>query len=358
VGDSRFYHLQNGRVVNQTKDHSVPQVLADAGDIRPREIRGHEDRNRLLRTLGMEGEVKPTVLKDPLAYGDQDLFLLCSDGFWELVDETEMEVDYTKARDLSDWLAKMEDKIITRGKGEYDNYTALALRPMHTGRRTVAARQKPGKQPAVRLWQILLGGALGLILAWFAVTFATGLAKKQPHAELGPRTVKNHEVQKQSQHAQPASETIKKPEEAQASPRPVPDPPVSQPHRVETQNQAEPPRSFQIEMVKVAGEDAVKPFFMSRDEVREPLWNRVMESVPFHKRDLKTSWDFIKKLNELTGRSYRLPKKQEWDSASKEPGFSKVKKPLLDGETGGQNNKHIRLVSDSDPEAANNGGLQ
>ncbi|HEY6328266.1 MAG TPA: protein phosphatase 2C domain-containing protein, partial [Blastocatellia bacterium] len=65
VGDSRLYYFQNGRVVAQTRDHSVPQILADAGDIAADQIRGHEDKNRLLRALGSEEEPKPTILSHP-----------------------------------------------------------------------------------------------------------------------------------------------------------------------------------------------------------------------------------------------------------------------------------------------------
>src|SRR5262245_59365225 len=32
VGDSRLYHVRAGRLVAQTKDHCVPQAMADAGD--------------------------------------------------------------------------------------------------------------------------------------------------------------------------------------------------------------------------------------------------------------------------------------------------------------------------------------
>ena len=45
---------KNGKIQKRTIDHSVPQMLALAGEIREKDIRHHEDRNRLLRAMGNE----------------------------------------------------------------------------------------------------------------------------------------------------------------------------------------------------------------------------------------------------------------------------------------------------------------
>ncbi|MCI0489334.1 MAG: protein phosphatase 2C domain-containing protein [Blastocatellia bacterium] len=127
TGDSRLYHLRGGRIHFQTKDHSVPQVMADAGEIALDRIRHHEDRNRLLRALGTEGEARPTVQIEKQRLCREDAFLLCVDGFWEYVFETEMEVDYSKAVDPADWLAKMESRITRRADENHDNYTAIGV---------------------------------------------------------------------------------------------------------------------------------------------------------------------------------------------------------------------------------------
>ena len=86
IGDSRFYHFRNGKIISQTKDHSVPQMLAMAGEISEHEIRRHPDRNRLLRALGDENEEVRFVRSD-FEIKEGDAFLLCSDGFWEEVEE-------------------------------------------------------------------------------------------------------------------------------------------------------------------------------------------------------------------------------------------------------------------------------
>ncbi len=126
IGDSRLYHFQNGALICQTMDHSVSQMAVLMGEITPAEIRFHEDRNRVLRALGAENakpELSPTVM---LTSG-VDVFLLCTDGFWEYVMEDEMEKALQSAKDPQQWLEAMEKTLHTRVNGENDNYTAAAV---------------------------------------------------------------------------------------------------------------------------------------------------------------------------------------------------------------------------------------
>ncbi|MGD9731135.1 MAG: PP2C family serine/threonine-protein phosphatase [Desulfamplus sp.] len=127
VGDSRLYHFSSGRIIFQTKDHSVPQAMADAGDIRHEDIRHHEDRNRLLRTLGHEGSLRPALESNTHIVQDGDAFLLCTDGFWEYVTEIEMMADLAKANNPNQWLDCMASRITQRAEGNYDNYSAIAV---------------------------------------------------------------------------------------------------------------------------------------------------------------------------------------------------------------------------------------
>lgn len=127
VGDSRLYHFRNGVVAFQTKDHSVPQTLVNAGDITKEQIRTHPDRNRILRAVGNPDGVKPTILDASRKIQRGDAFLLCTDGFWEYVTETEMAVDLAKSATPKDWLGWMELRLIGKVETGYDNYSALAL---------------------------------------------------------------------------------------------------------------------------------------------------------------------------------------------------------------------------------------
>jgi len=128
VGDSRLYWFRQGKIIHQTKDHSVPQMLVDAGKLDPLKIRGHEDQNRLTRAVGQPGTLKTSVLSEPLTWQPGDAALLCSDGIWTYVLEPELEADWARAASATEYLALLERRVLERAEPEHDNYTAIAVR--------------------------------------------------------------------------------------------------------------------------------------------------------------------------------------------------------------------------------------
>lgn len=128
VGDSRIYYFRNKRLVGRTMDHSVPQMLAAAGEIKEEEIRHHPDRNRLLRVMGTEWDRPAFQLSEELARSGRQAFLLCSDGFWELIGEREMTDLLKRSRTVEQWMDAMEAVVLRNGKGTaMDNYSAVAV---------------------------------------------------------------------------------------------------------------------------------------------------------------------------------------------------------------------------------------
>lgn len=127
VGDSRLYYFADSLILQQTKDHSVPQVMVDAGDISRDDIRGHEDRNRLTRSLGNNGKLRTSVLEQAVAVNPGDAFLLCTDGFWEFVTEADMQATLAKSANPTAWLTAMEHILLSRAPASHDNYTATAI---------------------------------------------------------------------------------------------------------------------------------------------------------------------------------------------------------------------------------------
>ena len=127
VGDSRLYRFQARGLITQTEDHSVPQSLAKAGEISLEQIRGHADRSRLLRSIGERGPARPTILPAPTPLCNSDVFLLCTDGFWEHILEIEMLADLAASASPEDWLMRAESRLLKHASGEYDNYSALAV---------------------------------------------------------------------------------------------------------------------------------------------------------------------------------------------------------------------------------------
>ncbi|NOT10981.1 MAG: serine/threonine-protein phosphatase [Methylococcaceae bacterium] len=127
IGDTRLYYFHEDFLQKQTSDHSVPQLLANAGEIDATEIRFHEDRNRLLRAIGSEEAFKPHLEQSPISLHSGDAFLLCTDGFWEYVFEAEMEEDLTQSSSAEEWLNAMEQRLLARAPEENDNYSAIAI---------------------------------------------------------------------------------------------------------------------------------------------------------------------------------------------------------------------------------------
>lgn len=128
IGDTRLYAFSHGKVKLRTLDHSVPQMLVLAKEIKEKEIRHHPDRNKLLRVLGVSGETPRFELSEPQDIRRYQSFLLCSDGFWELIDEKEMGHLLKKSISAEAWLNKMSETVTQHGKkADMDNSSAIAI---------------------------------------------------------------------------------------------------------------------------------------------------------------------------------------------------------------------------------------
>ena len=126
VGDSRVYHFYDGTIESQTRDHSASQLAVMLGEIEPEQIRFHEARNQVLKAIGQTSELKPEIHEKKLLRGSH-AFLLCTDGFWEYVTETEMEASLASAEDPKSWLEKMKKIALSRMESGNDNNTAIVV---------------------------------------------------------------------------------------------------------------------------------------------------------------------------------------------------------------------------------------
>jgi PPM family protein phosphatase len=127
VGDTRLYCFRGQKVVAQTKDHSVVQKMVDAGYLAQNALRASLQRSRLFAALGHNEDFVATVERTPFPIVDGDVFLLCSDGFWEYIDEEAMLKALAQHRTPADWLGAMEREVVQRGGPEQDNFSALAV---------------------------------------------------------------------------------------------------------------------------------------------------------------------------------------------------------------------------------------
>lgn len=128
IGDSRLYHFRKNKIISRTLDHSVPQMLVLAGDIKEKSIRSHPDRNRLLRVLGVDGDTPRYELSEIGVLRPGDSFLLCSDGFWEPVLEKQMCKLLKKSKSASEWMNLLQKEVKLNGQdANMDNYSAITI---------------------------------------------------------------------------------------------------------------------------------------------------------------------------------------------------------------------------------------
>jgi serine/threonine protein phosphatase PrpC len=124
VGDSRTYLLRNNQLKPLTKDHSLVALLVESKQIAPDAVYTHPQRNVIVRSLGAKHQnVEADIFNITIEH--DDIFLLCSDGLWEMVRPQQIQ-DV-----LSENIApqKICDKLIglANQNGGEDNITAVVV---------------------------------------------------------------------------------------------------------------------------------------------------------------------------------------------------------------------------------------
>ena len=89
VGDSRTYLIRNGQLKQITKDHTLVQQQVDTGIIPPSNKKNHPLRNIILRAIGQKKELSIDIIRGKIFSGD--MFLLCSDGLTDMIDDDQIE---------------------------------------------------------------------------------------------------------------------------------------------------------------------------------------------------------------------------------------------------------------------------
>lgn len=128
VGDSRGYVFGRWNKHTRTLDHSVPQMLVLAGEIKEEDIRHHSERSSLLRVMGSAWDKDAYEVSDEIKLRKAKAFLLCTDGFWELIEENDMKRCLKESQTPGEWLEKMAEIVKKNGAGtDMDNFTATAV---------------------------------------------------------------------------------------------------------------------------------------------------------------------------------------------------------------------------------------
>ncbi len=126
VGDSRLYLIRRGGLRLLTCDDSLVQRMVDAGLLTRAQARVHPYRNQLVAALGIEGELEPHTLPEPLRLEPGDAFLLCSDGWWGALDEGGILGSLADADTPQEWLKAMQRGIEAQQHEHQDNFSAIA----------------------------------------------------------------------------------------------------------------------------------------------------------------------------------------------------------------------------------------
>ena len=127
VGDSRLYRVRRGVVTALTSDDSVVQRMVDAGLITAAQAESHPHKNQLIAALGIEEGVEPHTVPAPHGLLEGDAFLLCSDGWWGMLNENVITGALGRAAGPDDWLAMMQQVIEAIAAPRQDNFSAIAV---------------------------------------------------------------------------------------------------------------------------------------------------------------------------------------------------------------------------------------
>ena len=101
VGDSRAYLFRSGQIECITSDHTLVQLLVNAGAIAPEEARDHPRRHIITNVVGGPNPgVEVEIHHRELESGD--MVLLCTDGLTEDVAEPEIARILAQSQDLGE----------------------------------------------------------------------------------------------------------------------------------------------------------------------------------------------------------------------------------------------------------------
>jgi serine/threonine protein phosphatase PrpC len=131
LGDTRIYQFRESQLLRMTQDHSAVQQLVNAGYCAPSQIRTHPLRSSLLAAIGLSGEAAVEVSEGDSDVQIGDAFLICTDGFWEWIDEPQMAAALSGTSTAQAWLDRMEllsSQTAASAIKPRDNYTAFAVR--------------------------------------------------------------------------------------------------------------------------------------------------------------------------------------------------------------------------------------
>ncbi|MFA7665793.1 MAG: PP2C family serine/threonine-protein phosphatase [Burkholderiaceae bacterium] len=126
VGDSRIYHFRGAELQHCTADHTYAWQLVVEGRASPESARLHPSADMLVNSIGGTGRPWPDI-GSTTAPGNDDSFLLCSDGLWAYFDAEELGriIAGNSCREAS---ARLIDLARERARGRGDNCSLVLFK--------------------------------------------------------------------------------------------------------------------------------------------------------------------------------------------------------------------------------------
>jgi serine/threonine protein phosphatase PrpC len=125
VGDSRVYHLQEGRLRQLTRDHTLVNRLVEIGSLTPEEAENHPRRNELQQAIGGQPDVEPSMYHARLKAGDW--VVVCSDGLSNHVHNRDLR-QMLESEALSADMAARRLVNLANIEGATDNASVVVVR--------------------------------------------------------------------------------------------------------------------------------------------------------------------------------------------------------------------------------------
>ena len=127
IGDSRLYRMRNDALEQVTRDHSLLQEQIDSGLISKEDARSSHNKNLVTRAVGIDPDVDAEVHSYDVQ--DGDIFLLCSDGLNDMIEDDEIQMTLIALRSNLELTAQQLVQAANDAGGR-DNVSVMLVRIM------------------------------------------------------------------------------------------------------------------------------------------------------------------------------------------------------------------------------------
>ncbi|MEK6664604.1 MAG: Stp1/IreP family PP2C-type Ser/Thr phosphatase [Pseudomonadota bacterium] len=125
AGDSRLYRLRGEKFDQLTVDHSLLQEQVQLGLISAEDARVSHNRNLVTRALGVTQTIAVDVRQERAQVGD--IYLLCSDGLNDMVDDADIELAMRSIKENIPLLVR-QLVMMANDNGGHDNISVAAIK--------------------------------------------------------------------------------------------------------------------------------------------------------------------------------------------------------------------------------------